>query len=318
MPSKTTMPSKTSKTNMTGTPSDIDAPREQRAWLSCVLAATLALASGCAPDQDPAVATIDRTLTAIKVAAVQYGAGDHTKVDPSCGSQQAPDLCAVKALIAQAQAQGATLVVKPENELGQVYYEPDPALGQTPATDPSLGADSLIKALSKQAQQLKIYLVIHLKTITGSGAGATKYSTQVAFDPTGAIVAKHHKFELYASEQTYLQPGSDVTVFSTPAGKVGLLICADIYGDLRLSDKLTGALGARLIAFSTWWTVADSTRWQAAFAKDWGVHVVAANTTYGSGRGGGVFGPDGKALDLSNGGAPEVAIATIQGDGRAP
>jgi predicted amidohydrolase len=274
-------------------------------------AALTLLLAACAAEPGLPLGSIDRPLSAIKVAAVQYGEGDYAQVDTTCGAQKAPDFCAVQAMITQAQAKGATLVVTPENELGQLYYEPDPELGQIPAQEPGLADDSMIKKLSKQAQQLKIYLVVHLATIKGSGSGAKKYSTQVAFDPSGKIVGKHHKFELYSGEKKTYTPGTDVSAFTSPAGKVGLLICADIYGDPRLSDKLTRTLGARLLAFSTWWTVSDATRWQANFARNWGVYVVAANTTYGAGRGGGVFGPDGKAIDLKNSGKPELAMASI-------
>ena len=275
-----------------------------------VAALTLLLAA-CSAEPGLPLGGIQRPLSAIKVAAVQYGEGDYPQVDTTCGAKKAPDFCAVQAMIAQAQGKGATLVVTPENELGQTYYEPDPELGQIPAQDTSLDDGSMIKALSAQAQLLKIYLVVHLVTMKGSGSGATKYSTQVAFDPSGRIVGKHHKFELYSGEKKTYTPGTDVSTFTSPAGKVGLLICADIYGDPRLSDRLTRTLGARLVAFSTWWTVADATRWQANFARNWGVYMVAANTTYGAGRGGGIFGPDGKALDLKNSGKPELAIATI-------
>jgi hypothetical protein len=63
------------------------------------------------------------------------------------------------------------------------------------------------------------------------------------------------------------------------------------------------------------WTVAGATRWQAAFAHDWQVHVVAANRSAGAARGGGVFDPEGRALTSSESGLSELLVAEIP---RAP
>jgi predicted amidohydrolase len=249
----------------------------------------------------------------MKVAAVQYSEGYYNKVDPACGSDENPDLCAINKLIAKAQAQGAALVVTPENEVGQKYLEDDPQIGDLPATSSTWSDDEIIKVLSKQAIQQKLYIVSHLQTLTGTGSNVTKYSTQVAFDPSGKVVGKHHKFELYGGEKDVYTPGKsvDLSWFNSPAGKVGMLICADTYGDLRMHDKLTRVLGARLVAFSSWWTVAEATRWPASYAKNWGVYVVAANRVSGSGKGGGIFDPAGKALVKHTSSDPGVIIAEI-------
>jgi len=265
------------------------------------------LTTACAPPATPGEAK--RSLTgSLKVAAVQYDTGDHAQVHGSCAATDSPDACAVGKLVAQAAAGGAVLVVTPEYGLGQKYLEPVPKVGANPGTDGSWTSGPLIKAFSQQAASLKIHLVINLQTSAGGGV---KHNTLVAFDKAGKVAAVHHKFELFSSERKSLTPGKDVTVFDSPVGKVGLLICADLYGDLRLQKKLTETLKARVVAVSSLWTAQGGWRWQQNFARNWGVHVVGSNTTGGAGRGGGVFDPAGKVLAKHTDAKPGITMASV-------
>ena len=267
------------------------------------------LVTGCAPGAEPLAGTGQALAGGKKVAAVQYASGGHAAVDSTCASNSLPDACAVGKLVAQAQAKGAVLVVTPEYGLGQKYFERVPTLGELPATSSTWAEGTLIKAFSKQAAKLSIHLVIDLQT--SEGTGKAKYNTLVAFAPTGKVVGVHHKFELFSSESKTLTPGKDVMVFDSPVGKVGLLICADMYGDLRLQDKLTRTLKARVVAVSSLWTAPAGHRWQQHFAKNWGVYVVGSNTVSGAGKGGGVYGPNGKALAEHLTSSPAVVVAEI-------
>jgi len=268
------------------------------------------LACACA---DPGAAlpapAVGRPLaTDVKVAAVQYGTGSHGLVDTDCASAVLPDACAVAKLVEQAAKAGAKLVVTPEYGLGQKYLEPVPVVGKNPGTDASWSGGSLIKSFSQRAALLKIHLVVNLQT---NGGGGARYNSQVAFSPSGAVAAIHHKFELFASERKSLTPGKELNVFSSPVGKVGLLICADLYGDLRKHRQLTGPLGARVVAVSSLWTADGGWRWQQNFARNWGVYVVGSNTTGGAGRGGGIFDPTGRVLAKHTDGKPAVTLANI-------
>jgi predicted amidohydrolase len=125
------------------------------------------------------------------------------------------------------------------------------------------------------------------------------------------VVGVHDKFELYGSERSSHARGVDVSTFDTPFGRVGMLICADLYGDPHLHDALAGDLDAHIIALSSMWTVPRATRWQAAFARDWSVYVAAANSTGDAGRGGGVFDSRGRGMALDETGKPTVTVAQI-------
>jgi len=259
----------------------------------------------CGAEQTGGIGQLAASSTTYKVAAIQYG-GQASKVSPSCTT----DVCAIKALVSQAKSQGAILVVAPEHGISQGPDEVDPGVGDDPPSSAQWGSGTLIKTFSQQAKQEQIYLVIHLDTYKSTPAGKKVHSTQVAFGPDGKVVGKHHKFELYGGEASYYTPGTDVMVFDSPLGKVGMLICADIYGDLELHAKMAHGLGARVVAFSSLWTVGGAPNWQASFAKNWGVYFVGSNIT-GSSGGGGIFDPQGTALDKKVGSSPSLAIATI-------
>ena len=62
------------------------------------------------------------------------------------------------------------------------------------------------------------------------------YNTSYVFDPSGRCAARHRKLHLFDidvpggqsfRESATLSPGSEVTVFDTPWGKMGLCICFD-------------------------------------------------------------------------------------------
>lgn len=224
------------------------------------------------------------------VAAVHYPTEDASVVDAEC--KKSEHRCAIEALVRSAAKAGAKLVVTPEYAFTQTGAE---------------GAEVLIARFGRLADELNIYLVINLQTSRGD----KRRNTQVAFDPDGKTVGRHDKFELFDEENATLTRGNDTTVFDTPFGRVGLLICADIYGDPNEHAKLTEELGATIVAISSWWTVPDATRWPAAFARDWNVHVVFANASNGDGRGSGVFAPDGRALATSKDAKATVVRASI-------
>lgn len=287
--------------------------RRQNVAIACCLLGLAALAAGCADGLTlPGQGSVKQKLPQlIKVAALQYGPSKTgaTQVDAACGSRADYSTCAIEKMVEQAAAQGARIIVAPELVLDQKFYEPEPRVGALPADDGELQADALLKVFSAKARQLAVNLTIHLQT--SDTATGKKYSTQVVFDAGGKVAAVHHKFELYGAENASLTPGSDATVFETALGKTAPLICADLYGDPRHHAKLVDELGARVILVSSYWTVPSGARWQAAFAKNWGVYVIGSNVATGPGQGGGIYGPDGKPLAESLASMPTILYAEI-------
>ena len=227
---------------------------------------------------------------AVLAASILYRGQATGELSALCGED---DNCAVEALVRQAASKGAGFVVTPEYALSQYEAELLPERGSIPGEEPAHATGSLVGRFSRLADELDIFLVINLIT---EGSDGEERNSVLAFDRDGRVVGRHHKFELYGSEREELTPGSAVTVFETPFGRVGLLVCADIYGQPAMHRELMNDLDARIIAWSAAWTVEGATRWQSTFARDWNVYFVAANGAKGLGGGGGVFNPDGEAI----------------------
>lgn len=231
----------------------------------------------------------------VRVAAIQFN-GDATTVSATCEKKEAA--CGLTHLAKRAADGGAKIVVAPEYALGGI--EPEPTVGET-VSKGQLGV------VSATAAELDIYLVVNMLT---QAAPKRRHNSLIAFAPDGTVVAKHHKVELYAGEKDDLTPGEDITFFTTPYGRVALMVCADLYADPAFHERLA-AESAEIVLVSSQWTVDSAPRWQAAFARDWDVFVVAANSSTGQGRGGGIFDPSGKALARGHADDNAVVIADL-------
>jgi len=245
-----------------------------------------------------------------KVAAVQYGSGYAASVSPGCASNATPNACALKAMVAQARKASASYVVLPEYALGkdQKYYEPTPKIGENPGTNPKWPASLFIKQFSQTAKQHKVYLVFNLATYSAS---KVYHNTVIAFNPGGGVVGVHHKFNLFGNEGKTLTAGNNVSTFNTPLGKMGMLICADIYGSSGLRGKLKNQLQARVVTISSYWTVSNSVKWYKNYTSSWGVYGIVANTTHSPGMGGGVYNPSGQPMAQKIQAQPSIVYAVI-------
>jgi len=267
------------------------------------------------PDFTSPVGTLPPLVTTT-VAAIQYAEGQAAAVKPACTSTPEPDVCALKELTLQARQAGAAFVLFPEDALfhpapgDKIWLEYTPAVGDNPGTSSKYSSETFAKTFSYQAAQLGIYLIIHMHTINPSDK--KYYSTQVAFGPDGVVLAVHRKFNLFGNESTWLTPGNEVEVFQTPLGKMGLLVCADIYGSSTLLNKLAKTLGARVVLISSYWTVSGPIQsYYLPYAKTWGVYAAVGNTTDSPGYGGVIATPTGTAIAQVSKTAPSVLLGTI-------
>ncbi len=233
---------------------------------------------------------------AVRVAAVSYPGGTPSVYD--CTT----DLCAFDKIVRAAAKEGAQIIVTSEYSLPQRAAEPRTRSGSTPTPDAPL--QTMFSAL---ARELDLYIAIDLETENAQGKG---FNSLVVFDPDGVVVAHHDKVELFEGERQALSAGIGVSVLDTPYGRLGFLICADLYTEPTLHQTLTETLGAEIVLVSAAWTVPVATRWQAAFAHDWGVSVVAANASLGKGRGGGIFDDRGQPIARA-GSVRDLHIADI-------
>ena len=105
------------------------------------------------------------------------------------------------------------------------------------------------------------------------------HNTVVAFDPSGSIVGIYRKINLYKGEKKILKAGEELSIYKTPWGRVGMIICADVYSPFPLEDYYQE--GVDILALSTSWAQANTgmTHFRRA-ARDMGVSLLAANQSY--------------------------------------
>ncbi|MCE3009635.1 MAG: carbon-nitrogen hydrolase family protein [Proteobacteria bacterium] len=117
------------------------------------------------------------------------------------------------------------------------------------------------------------------------------YNSVVVVSDKGQIVATHRKWSLFRVEVNYVTPGTTAQVFDTPVGKMGLLICADVYDSRLLS--LYRSQGVQVLSLSTSWAQMNTGMgyFQRA-ARSTNSYLLAANQTYYPDSG--VVNPDGK------------------------
>jgi len=141
----------------------------------------------------------------------------------------------------KARKQGAELIVFPELSLtgyvvrDEIYELAEPIPG--PATE----------TVEKIAQKTKTYIVFGMPELSRK-AQATIHNTAVLVGPKG-LVGKYQKMYLPThstfEEKRYFRPGYQAATFDTRLGKIGLIICYDIF--FPEVSRLTRLEGAQLI-----------------------------------------------------------------------
>ena len=134
------------------------------------------------------------------------------------------------ALVAEAVAQGATLVALPE------YF---PIMGMSDADKVTAreadGVGPIQDFLSATARQHGIWLVGGSLPLIASAPDKVLNSSLV-YGPQGERVARYDKIHLFGfqkgkeryNESATIEPGSQPVLFDTPFGRVGLSICYDM------------------------------------------------------------------------------------------
>gem|GEM_PF-288773 len=143
-------------------------------------------------------------------------------------------------LIAEAAKQGADLIVLPELLTCKGVSHDYVSLGEPvpgPTTD----------FFGKLAKTHDTYLVVGLPEKSGD----LVYNTAVLMGPDGSLVGKYRKVTLPQEEVARgISPGHEYPVFETRFGKVGLMICYDVfYPEVARELAMNGA---EVIAVPIW------------------------------------------------------------------
>ena len=147
----------------------------------------------------------------------------------------------METLVNKAKKQGANLTIFPELSLtGYVVRDQIYELAET-IPGPS------VKALEDIARKTNSYIIFGMPELSEK-TKATLYNAAVLVGPEG-LIGKYRKMYLPThsvfEEKRYFRAGYQAAVFETKIGKIGLIICYDIF--FPEVSRLTRLKGAQLI-----------------------------------------------------------------------
>lgn len=218
-------------------------------------------------------------VSALRVAAVQS--------DPQVGLEnKEANGAATLQQIRETAANGARLIVLPE--LASTGYSFDNREEAYAHAEPVPDGPTCT-AWTELAKELDVYIVAGI----AESDDITLYDTAVLIGPEG-FIGKYQKTHLWNREKLIFTPGSSYPIFETRIGRIGLLICWDIW--FPEVARILTAQGADIIcSVNNWvWTPPplfdDAGNCMASYLTMGashvnGVPIVAANRV-GSERGG--------------------------------
>jgi predicted amidohydrolase len=140
--------------------------------------------------------------------------------------------------VKKAKKRGADMVIFPE--LALTGYTVRDELYELAETIPGKSTETL----EKLAKQTRMYIIFGMPELSEK-TQATIYNSAVCVGPEG-YVGKYRKMHLPThsifEEKRYFRPGYQVTTLETEFGKIGLIICYDIYfPELCRLNRLKGS-----------------------------------------------------------------------------
>ncbi|WP_395593168.1 nitrilase family protein [Pseudomonas sp. B26140] len=222
---------------------------------------------------------MNESTSPVRIAVVQF--------DPQVGTQnRAANLSTSLELALEAVNNGANLIVLPElTNTGYFFQNRQDAFDHAEAVPegPSVGS------WEDFARHHQVYLVAGLTEREGSKL----YNTGVLVGPDG-FIGKYRKAHLWNLEKLWFTAGdSGFPVFDTPIGRIGLLICWDIW--FPEVPRILSQQGADIIcSLNNWvWTPPplfdDAGKCMASYLTMTAAHVnnvfIAAASRIGEERG---------------------------------
>jgi len=143
----------------------------------------------------------------------------------------------------EAAAQGAQLAVLPELASSGYTFESE-AEAQACAEELSSGAT--VAALVDVARQSGMHIVCGVDELDGD----CRHNSAVLLGPSG-VLATYRKLHLFYDEQTWFRPGTSLPVVELPFGRVGMVICYDLW--FPEAARALALAGADIVAVPTNW-----------------------------------------------------------------
>ena len=142
-----------------------------------------------------------------------------------------------------AAAEGAELIVLPELASSGYVFSSEEEAAQS-AEDPDEGRT--VRALREVCATHGCHIVAGLNERDGD----CRHNSAVLVGPSGRL-ATYRKLHLYNDEQTWFQPGDGLPVVDLPFGRVGIIICFDLW--FPEAARALALAGADIIAVPTNW-----------------------------------------------------------------
>lgn len=221
-----------------------------------------------------------------KVAVVQWASNYSAPLgdDEAAKNYKKQNISVLEDYIREAASNGAKYIVTPE--FGILGY---PDIPDLPSEEDNFRNRDDIRPyvetvpgpatehFSKIAKELRIY--IQFGMAEKDAETDLYYNTAVTVSPEGEIVGKYRKQHLYQIEEKFLATGNENVSFMTPFGKVGLIICSDIYDDHVMNKYKEMSLN--VLSLSTSWADYNSGWRYFTKAATWvNAYIFAANHNY--------------------------------------
>ena len=214
-------------------------------------------------------------------------------------------------------------------------YIPDPRkITWNPCDHPERFPDTEVQfALSCMSKNQSMYIVANMGDRQQCSAstdencpasGHYQYNTNVVYDPTGLLIARYHKQNLFFEYQ-FSTPEENPTYFDTPFGRFGVFTCFDIIF-YTPTMKLIFEKGIRNIVFPTAWMDVPphlaAIQFHSAVAAGLNLNFIAANIHWPEKRfqGSGIYSGTGAKTyyynnSIDSGGKLLIADLDILADG---
>lgn len=180
---------------------------------------------------------VDTRVSPVRVAVVQF--------EPRVGVENLKsNAVAVEERLTAAADNGANLIVLPElATTGYVFETRDEAYAHS---EPVPGGRS-VEMFVRIAAERDLYIVGNVV----EQADGRLYDTAVLVGPDG-YVGRYRKTHLWNTEKLWFTPGDEgFSVFDTRIGRIGLLVCWDIW--FPETARIVTQLGADIICIPTGW-----------------------------------------------------------------
>jgi predicted amidohydrolase len=169
----------------------------------------------------------------VRIAAAQY--------QPNVGDLVGNRAAAV-GWARRAAEQSVDLLVLPElASSGYVFSSDDEAAATAEST-----SGAVVAALTEVTRASGMHVVVGIN----EAVGGRRHNSAVLIGPTGAL-ATYRKLHLFNHEQSWFAPGGELPVVDLPFGRVGMVICYDIW--FPEAARALALAGADVVAVPTNW-----------------------------------------------------------------